>query len=100
MKEARSSDWQKKIDGNKTSRDIKGVATGAVFKEKQSMIPSEFRFCDSSAYLQACFIKGDVRKHLKQVYYLQAFCCCINEQEIIERRVLSCYYQPWNVAKQ
>uniref|UniRef100_A0A915JKW5 Uncharacterized protein n=1 Tax=Romanomermis culicivorax TaxID=13658 RepID=A0A915JKW5_ROMCU len=36
--EARSSNWRKEIVGNKTSRSIKGVATEAVFKEKQSMI--------------------------------------------------------------
>uniref|UniRef100_A0A915KXP2 Uncharacterized protein n=1 Tax=Romanomermis culicivorax TaxID=13658 RepID=A0A915KXP2_ROMCU len=36
--EARSSDWRKEIDGCKTFRNIEEVATGAVFKEKQSMI--------------------------------------------------------------
>uniref|UniRef100_A0A915KLC7 Uncharacterized protein n=1 Tax=Romanomermis culicivorax TaxID=13658 RepID=A0A915KLC7_ROMCU len=41
-KEARSSNWRKKIVGNKTSRVAKGVVTEAVFKEKQSMILSDW----------------------------------------------------------
>uniref|UniRef100_A0A915K9J2 Uncharacterized protein n=1 Tax=Romanomermis culicivorax TaxID=13658 RepID=A0A915K9J2_ROMCU len=65
--EARSSNWRKKIDKNETSRDAKGVATEAVFKEKQSMISSEFRL--------KARIRSEARVHL------QAFVLCIVDEQ-------------------
>uniref|UniRef100_A0A915IGA0 Uncharacterized protein n=1 Tax=Romanomermis culicivorax TaxID=13658 RepID=A0A915IGA0_ROMCU len=88
MKEAKGNDWRKKIVGIKTSRDAKGVATGAVLKEKQSMIPSYFAIL---VFICKCvFCKSEILEAIKRVFLFSSVLCIVEEQVIVDFVFIHC----------